>query len=207
MPNPNEERQYAKLLLSALELQAFSLEVADKPDVRMVINGCRIGLEVTDATPEEYRRAKNALKAPDKGGCIFTEHLQHRPERRVTDKLIAEGVSLDGPWVNSLDSFNNWTSRIEERIRDKQRAFAHPDFQRFDQNWLLIADLRHSKITNEPDLIEAGRFFHTLVSTFRPTVFFDRTFILTSNAGLIDWDHRRSEIVWKVTPDRTLNIR
>ena len=206
MPNPNEERQYAKLLLSALELQAVSVEVADKPDIRMVINGSRIGLEVTDATPEEYRRGKHALKASGNRECISTEHWQHRVERRATNKLVDEGGNIDGPWVNSHDSFNNWASRIEERIQEKIRAFAHPDFQRFDENWLLIGDLLHSEITHEPDLIEARRFFQTLVSTFRPSLFFDRTFILMSNAGLIDWDHRRSEIVWKVTPDRILNI-
>ncbi len=206
MPDPCKERQYAKLLLSTLSLSPDTLEVADKPDIRMEINGSRIGLEVTEATPEEYRRAKKALRDSGWRECIFTESWQHRTERRATDELMSEGIDLHGPWVDSLDSFQNWASRIEERLRDKQRAFSHTDFQRFDENWLLVVDLDHSMITHEPDLLEGRSFFHELLSTFQPKEFFDRTFILMSNAGLIDWNHRQNEITWKVTADLIFRI-
>ncbi len=206
MPNQNEERYYAELLLSVMELIPDSLQVKDKPDIRLAIGGRRIGIEITEAAPEEYRRAKKTIRAKGWKGVLSTGNFQHRIERRTTAELEREGLDHDGPWSESSKVFDAWSLRIEERLKDKERAFLDRNFERFSENWLLIVDWEHSAITHEPDLRMAERFFQKLISTFRPPIFFGHTFILMSNAGLLDWDHDQNEINWKVTDRLNLKI-
>lgn len=206
MPNQNEERYYAELLLSTMELIPDSLQVKDKPDIRLEIGSRRIGIEVTDATPEEYRRAEKVIRSKGWKDVLSTGNFQHRLKRRTTAELEREGVDLDGQWADSSNVFDAWSLRIEERLKDKERAFLDQNFERFSENWLLIVDWEHSAITYEPDLHMAERFFQKLIFTFRPPIFFDHTFILMSNAELLDWDHDQNEINWKVTDRLNLKI-
>lgn len=206
MPNQDQERCLAEHFFKTAGFQVANLIMADKPDVLFDHSGKRIGMEVTDATPEEHVRAYRALKRMDWNGFTFPSNLQHREERRPTQELIEETIDIHSEWVDTSDTTGRWAARIKERIIDKHRAFNHPDFQRFDENWLLISDLQNSPITHEPQLVTLKEFFLSAIAQFRPDSFFDRTFIHTSDAGLIEWDHRAARITWTISPTHAFTL-
>lgn len=206
MPNQAQERCLAEQFFKAANIQVANLIMADKPDVIFDHSGMRIGMEVTDATPEEHVRAYKALDRMGWNGFTSPSNLQHRAERRPTEELVDETIDLDSSWVDTGDATRRWAARIKERIIDKQRAFNHPDFRRFEENWLLISDLDYSPITHEPQLVTLKDFFLSAIAQFRPDSFFDRTFIHTSDAGLIEWDHRAARITWTISPTHAFTL-
>jgi hypothetical protein len=194
MPNPDFERIHAENLLAALNLTPESLIVADKPDIRLNINGSQIGLEVTEATPEEFLRATKKFAEMNYQRCLSTTNYQQRDERRNTIDLLAEGLRPEGVWVDSTDLMARWGSRILERMRDKLRAFGDSGFERFESNWLLIVDPLNELPNYE---IEWNGFILTLLNlqkSFHPINFFDKTWIHISNKILIEWDHGKDEL-------------
>lgn len=207
MPDALKERHFVDLLLSSLRIEPTEIEDGkEKPDVRIRLAGQRIGIEVTEATPEEYVRGTRALEKSGWKGCVFPTNWQHRPNRRTTRELVVEGTDLNGDWADCSESFGRWADRIIERLSDKERAFTHPDFEKLDENWLLIADVEATQITHEPDVVEAKRFFHDLARKFKPASFFDRTFILFDQDFFIDWNHRASSVSMALPDDRVVVV-
>lgn len=202
MPDVIAERSYAKLLLDKLGQTPSSVVAGDKPDLCVEVSDRKVGIEVTDATPEEFNRAIKGVFGVRGWPGPFPSNLQHRATRRTNDELRKEGPS----WKDCSDTFKLWTERIEERLRDKERAFNQASFQKFTENWLLIVDPENllvdrgdSESSREVFLIEARRFFASFAPTFKPVLFFDQTFILISDTVLITWDHRTMQVTYSVT--------
>jgi hypothetical protein len=207
MPDAVKERHFTNMLLSSLELKPDEIDDGkEKPDVRILLSDRRIGIEVTEATPEEYVRGSKALIGSGWNGCISTTNWQHRPNRRPTQELLAEGTDIYGNWADSAESFERWKGRIMERLFDKKRAFSRPEFGKLDENWLLIADVEASQITHMPQVIEAARFFHDLAQKFKPASYFDCTFILFGLSFFIKWDHRTSQIDFVFPDGRIIQV-
>jgi hypothetical protein len=207
MPDALKERHFVDLLLSSLRLEPDGTDDGrEKPDVRILLAGQRIGIEVTEATPEEHLRGTRAVEKSGWKGCFFPTNWQHRPNRRATSELLEEGTDINGDWADCAESMERWKERIVERLRDKERAFTRPDFEKLDENWLLIADVEASQITHEPQLVEAQKFFRDLAQEFKPASFFDRTFILFDQGFFIDWDHRTSRIDLTLPDGRVVKV-
>jgi hypothetical protein len=207
MPDALKERHFVDLLLSSLRLEPDEIDDGrEKPDVRILLAGQRIGIEVTEATPEEYVRGSRALEKSGWEGCVSPTNWQHRPNRRTTQELVAEGTDLNGDWADCSESFGRWADRIIERLSDKERAFSRPEFEKLDENWLLVADIEATQITHEPDVVEAIRLFNDLARKFKPASFFDRTFILFDKGFFIDWNHRTSRIDLTLPDGRVVKV-
>lgn len=207
MPDAIKERHFVNMLLSSLGLEPDEIDDGEeKPDVRIRLADRRIGIEVTEATPEEYARGSRALRKSGWKGCISTTNWQHRSNRRTTRELLAEGTDLNSAWADCAESFERWKNRIIERLSDKERVFSRPEFGKLDENWLLIADVEASQITHMPQVNEAALFFHDLAQKFKPTSYFGRTFILFGLNFFIKWDHRTSQIDFVFPDGRIIRV-
>lgn len=206
MPDPVFESFAAERLIEILGIQPVATDPGDRPDLVLQMPDYRIGLEVCEATPEEYHRGRKALQAEGWQGCVSPGNWQHRTEHRATKELREEGK---GPvvWVDATDAMSAWSQGLLKRLSDKERAFSHPGFRKFDRNWLLIADIRTTPVTHEPDIIEMKEVLRDLVRSFRPASFFDSTFIdFGADAGLVEWDHASQSASWSISQTRNISI-
>jgi hypothetical protein len=77
------------------------------------------------------------------------------------------------------DVFQSWIDTIEEVLKSKREKLNKPEFQKFDQNWLLIFDT--PGLSNSSWDIEAAR--HLVGSLFQKPASveldFDTVFILS----------------------------
>lgn len=205
MPDPIFEADGARALLEALGIHPEDIEHGDRPDVRFRWQGVTVGLEVCEATPEEYHRGRKAVRDSGWEQCTATGNWLHRQERRSTEDLKNEGTASP-VWVDVADVHLSWQQGFQALIHAKHRAFAHPEFRKFDQNWLLVTDCRTSPISHEPDIEVMTDFFQSAVRSFRPDLFFDLTFVNFRDGGLICWDHRKHAATWTIDENRKLLI-
>ena len=202
MPDLINEEFAARHFLSAVGISAESLKQRDKPDFVIQDDDQTIGLEVCNASPEEYQRATKVLHHRQWEGCVFTGNLQHRNERRSTSELTSEATNPNVQWQNSGEIHDRWRMGIERRLLEKERAFTNAGFSRFDQNWLLIYDLEVAPVAYWFDLQLIRTNLQSLGSTFAPTDYFDKVWIDLGRGGLVEWTIPEGRIVSRGLPTR-----
>lgn len=200
MPDLVNEQFAANHFLSAIGISAESLKQRDKPDFVLQDGGQMIGLEVCNASPEEYQRATKVLHRRQWGGCVFTGNLQHRDERRSTSELINEATNPNVPWRNIGEIHDRWRMGIERRLLEKERAFTNAGFSRFDQNWLLIYDLEVAPVSYKIDIQLIEMDLRSLGSTFAPAEYFHKVWIDLGRGGIVEWTIPEGVIAWKIRP-------
>jgi|GEM_PF-2916790 len=139
MPNPHEEEALARKLFRRLQIVPEDLVIRDRPDVCFHWADKKIGLEITQADAEEYRRVE---QLPNEASCIFPGNLHdERPSRRSTSELQAEVLNPHGPWQNVGEVIDRWSRAISRAYTTKLEKLARPGLAHFDENWLLIAGI------------------------------------------------------------------
>lgn len=114
----------------------------DKPDFKLQVGHAIIGVEVTEAIPQDYA-AVSALREREKPEAIIdisefrwgmrTKTLKELRGLISQDKLTGQGWEGD-----SVE--REWAQAIWEVTQNKLQKFNSRNFQRFSINWLLIYD-------------------------------------------------------------------
>ena len=131
------------------------VEPRDSPDLVVTMPSGRIGIEITEAVPNDERRVIDYSESMGLDNCRIV------PPYRVDDPLrsraevekIAKG---DGPCLPQMgDSIErNCNEAILHRIVKKVEDFAKPGFTKHPRNWLLVHDNWSPAITEEQMAME-----------------------------------------------------
>lgn len=123
-------------LAEADELE-YPLSVAhkDRPDILILADGTKIGVEITEAVPPQYaefmalaaREFPNALIEPGHFG--WDSPKRTIPEMR---KLLSQSKLTAPGWVGDQPE-QEWAGFIEGVVRTKLEKLAAPEFAKFSQ--------------------------------------------------------------------------
>jgi hypothetical protein len=130
--------------LAAAESFTFPVSVThrDRPDFLIQDASTKIGVEVTEAIPEQYA-AYCALAEREFPGVL--RELAHfrwgSPERTVEQMraLLRQDQLSSAGWEGD-DPEREWALFIRSAVDTKLTKLARADFMKFDQNWLSIYD-------------------------------------------------------------------
>lgn len=197
MPDERKEYHLLKHFLKRKNLSEALVAKQESPD--FVLDG-KIGIEVTDLTPEEYIRGSRAARS-EHPGTIVTTHLQHRKERRTTQELKSVAQSTGSQWGTFEGAFASWSLGITQRLEKKHKAFNQDGFKKFPTNILLISDISVCPFYGDPYVFSAKQRFPDFARRFRLKPFFDFTCIDLAESGLITWNHQKNSVIWEYPED------
>jgi len=157
----------------------MQLRHRDKPDFRLISGQNEIGVEVTEAIPQNLAAA-DALAEKEKPDASldvskFKWGEKNKPARELR-KIVAKD-ELTGPgWVDD-EPEREWSQAIFDKCRQKTEKFRAPDFDKFNHNWLLIYD----NLT--PPILEVDRtpnyLIEKLADYWHESVIYDSVLIET----------------------------
>ncbi len=119
----------------------LSLHKREKPDFLLSCSNYNIGIEITEATSQDYSEYLTLADKED-GNILIEPALFHynsktsladKKELLKQDSLISDGWAGDG-------MEKEWSLYIKDSINKKSKKFIQSEFQKFNQNWLHIYD-------------------------------------------------------------------
>ena len=116
------------------------VEHRDKPDFILSTHSRRIGLETSSFTDEEVMRANHLHFTRFPHTFITTTGLRDGTNRRSSQEIAETVLAWDSRWEDSIEGAEHVSRKIFERIRLKRQKFQSPDFDKFEENWLLLTD-------------------------------------------------------------------
>jgi len=188
-----ESHQLQSLLKRITNLgydQPSAIAEHERPDFVLTLSGQRIGIETTASVYQEYVRASKLHSHQCPNQCIVTTNLQDGDQRRSNDELISEMLNLNSEWKDSEQDMRDWRDKVASTLERKRTKLGHPEFQLFDQNWLLIHDepgLANDTFTYDRACRHAADLFATPLTDARD---FDTVFLL-SNRYLFRWHQQK----------------
>lgn len=139
------ERFSIAYLLSSLPLEhlefPFTLEHGDRPDFVLRMPSFTVGIEVTEAVPENLARASVIRQSGIGKPMHFIKRSRPGEETRSNDSLRAE-IKLDmagEPWVGN-EPEREWAEAMLHCSQTKVTTAHKPGFKIHPINWLLIYD-------------------------------------------------------------------
>jgi hypothetical protein len=136
----------------------------DKPDFVLVMDGDRIGIEVTEAIPASYAHY-SAIASREYPGAIQEPALFRYGQESLTPTEMRSFLSsgkLQSPGWTGSEREEDWSHWIRDTIEIKLNRLASEDFEVYPNNWLAIydnlplvgTDLSHAVSMLEPEMNE-----------------------------------------------------
>lgn len=131
----------ATLAESKLLTYPVSLRRGERPDFQLNDRNVTIGVEITEATTEQYAAYRSAV---NKAGTCFLElgHFRVGAPKLSSaqfDSLLHETELTSDGWCGDSPE-REWAKGIQSSVEKKFEAIKHPKFQKFEKNWLAIYD-------------------------------------------------------------------
>ena len=175
------ERYAVAYLLSTLGHRAglvypLRLVRRDRPDFLLCMAGHRIGIEHTEAVPQNEAH-KLFLREKGNGPRIhFVPRAKHGEARKSRKQLICEIEQNDpGRGWEGDTAEQEWTEAMSYFVQRKAAKLEEPGFDRFEKDWLLIYDnWPFPHVRSEV----AGEVLYDLLGRTAGIEKFDRVFIL-----------------------------
>lgn len=178
------ERYAVSHMLSALlgkDKLSYPLELIhrERPDFLLKTNDVEIGIEHTEAVPQNEAQ-KTVLRDKLDGPEVYFIS-RHKPEdqKKSAKKLIEEihANHFDHGWEG--DSVEReWSEVMLYFVKSKLETFAKEGFKKFKRNWLLIYDNWHLP---EPNLELAAELLLPKIIECSCFDSFDSVYIFTGN--------------------------
>ncbi len=176
-------------LLSSLalgdHLLTFPLEVIhkkpDKPDFLLTMGGKKIGIEHTDARPENETR-KDVLRRSEEIGRPghFVNPVEpdepRRPAEELREEIKANSPKVGWPGEDSTDQ--DWSRVMLNFIDKKEEKLQKAEFSRYDEDWLLIRDAWPFPSVNPEN---ATRYLLSKIQSREAKLIFQRVFIISNS--------------------------
>ena len=134
-------------LLSTLaknEYLSFPLSVVhrDRPDVLIQLESSMIGVEITEATSQQY--AEYCALAEREFPNIFLDpsHFRWGAPKLTVEQMreLLQQSKLTGEGWEGDQPEKEWAEFILSAVHSKLKKLAHPNFTKFKKNWLAIYD-------------------------------------------------------------------
>ena len=121
------------------------VEHRDKPDFVLTTPAQRIGLEISTYTDEEVRRARylGDTRFPNAfiPNAFDTNIALHSARDRCSnEEIIDEMFNWETPGEDIIEAAEHIARKIFAIVQSKQQKFQSPDFEKFDENWLMLTD-------------------------------------------------------------------
>lgn len=165
------------------ELMDYPLRVKhqDRPDIVLSTPTFRIGIEVTEAVPENWARADALAQHKGYDNLRHMERFRPGEPRRSRDEIyrLALGQSRGSIWIG--DSVEReWAEVMIYFSLKKTQDYENPGFRKFQKNWLVIYDnwplpaveedkaasLFHQRLLNLSELLPFKKIFVECPKTF-----------------------------------------
>ncbi|MEE5091654.1 hypothetical protein V2H26_16795 [Xanthomonas euvesicatoria] len=174
------ERYCIAHLLATLPVSELSFPLVlvhgDKPDFMMTMPLGVVGIEHSEAVPENVAHADFLREKEDIGPeAYFTPHAQPGEPRKTAVELRREIVADEpgGAWIGDSPE-REWAAAMAYCIKEKLPKAVAADFSRHAGNWLLIYDnwpLPHI------DHAKAASFLSPILVEMETFGVFDRVFV------------------------------
>lgn len=140
------ERYCIAHLLATLPAEQFlfplTLTHSDKPDFLLAMHGANVGIEHTEAVPEniahaDFLREKEGL-GPD---VYFTPHVKPGESKKTSDELRRE-IEADesgSGWCGDSPE-REWAAAMAHYVKEKMPKATAEGFVRYPANWLIVYD-------------------------------------------------------------------
>lgn len=139
------ERRQLQALLDRIEpfgyWGPFGISASERPDFILEFGARRIGVETTLATFQEYARAQHLHFTRCPKNTVKTSELKDGVRRRKNEEILRDMLNSAEPWGSHEEQMRWWRERIARCLQSKRERLSQPDYQRFDENWLLISDI------------------------------------------------------------------
>lgn len=114
----------------------------DKPDFMLRIAGETIGIEVTEAIPQDYAAASAMNERQGSQGVIdmslFRWGAEPKTARELREIISQKELTGDG-WEGDTPE-GEWAEAMHDILNVKHTKLLASDFERLKSNWLLIYD-------------------------------------------------------------------
>jgi hypothetical protein len=169
--NHHAERYSIAHLLATLPADQFSFPLtlthSDKPDFLLVMAGSEVGIEHTEAVPENVARA-HFMREKGLGPDVhFIPHATPGEPRKTADELRREieDDRLGSGWCGDSPE-REWAAALAHYVKEKIPKAMADGFVRYPANWLIVYDnwplpvIDYSKAATylAPLLTEMGAF-------------------------------------------------
>ncbi len=177
--NHHAERYCIAHLLATLPIERLSYPLtlihSDKPDFVLRMSGSEVGIEHTEAVPENVARA-NFLREKGLGPDVyFTPHAMPGEPRKTADELRHE-IKADNPgsgWCGDSPE-REWAAAMAHYVKEKIPKALADGFVRYPANWLMVYD-------NWPlptiDYSKAAKYLASLLAEMDAFSVFDAIFV------------------------------
>lgn len=134
------------------------LQHRDRPDFVLGVSGNEIGIEATEAVPEQYAAFSALAEREFPDVLLDPGHFKWGSPRKSVEEmrdLLRHDQIDSAPWVGDRP-IRDWASYMESVIKTKQEKLAKSTFAKFSQNWLAIYDnlpVRHVHLENAIELL------------------------------------------------------
>lgn len=178
--NHHAERYCIAHLLATLPASRLSFPLTlvhdDKPDFVLSMPSGSVGIEQTEAVPENVARAQFLREKGSGSDVYFTPHATPGEPRKTAAELRQE-IEVDEPgdgWVgNSAE--REWAAAIVHYVQEKIPKATAPGFVRHPENWLMVYDnwpLPHINFA------KAAALLYSLLIDINAFTVFDAIFVL-----------------------------
>jgi len=122
----------------------FPLTVSsrDRPDVFINAGGVEIGIEITEGIPEQFASLCALAEKEFSDRWLPMDHFPWNAspltKKQMRSLLTMKAVAPNG-WLAD-EPEREWAHFMRRVIDTKLSKLVHPDFAKFDQNWLSIYD-------------------------------------------------------------------
>lgn len=129
---------YAETDLLQYPLQ---VEKHERPDLLLSLPSSRIGIEITEAVPEDWAWADARREKLDLETIVSLQRFRPAEPRRSKQEIdnIARGSSRGDGWAGDAPE-KEWADAMLHVAARKSDKCQSPGFEQFEMNWLLIYD-------------------------------------------------------------------
>ena len=114
----------------------------DRPDVFIEAGGVGIGIEITELIPEQFASLCALAEKEFPDTWLPVDHFPWDAPpltKKQTRSLLTTKAVVPSGWLSN-EPEREWAHFMRRVIDTKLSKLVHPDFARFDQNWLSIYD-------------------------------------------------------------------
>ena len=161
MPNRFIENFFAEKLFARLKIATSSYEEEERPDCVFTLSGKRVGMEITSSLPRDVFRARTlaqeiASEEPGSTVVYSTTSLCSTEEVPKKNQIIENMLNPANFSSEIGDSEKAFCDDLKMAWQKKRAKLNEEQYQKFDQNWLLIWDHQGSPRTETGISIRYG---------------------------------------------------
>lgn len=174
-----ERWSICRLLATYAETDLFDYPLQirheDRPDIVLSMPTACIGIEITEAVPENWARVDALAERKGYDNLRYIERFQPGELRRSTNEInhIAIGKSKGSLWAGD-SAEREWAEVMIYFSLKKIKNYANPNFRKFQKNWLVIYENWPLPAVEED---KAASLFHQRIVDLSGSLPFDKIFV------------------------------